>query len=503
MEAASSNSLEDRDDLVEKAPVEEQGFTPSHAATIAAYESQLKSYQKLLNLQKIETKHSLEHNVILDQEVNALRLLVQEKQDIVHRLQRDLIKSREEFNDLKADYSENYIQKLALYDIEQQNIQLLERIKEKQAQVDELMIENRYLRELKEDNMFISEEKAKKMAELEIVYPFERSQLLIKVDEMQNTISSQQNKIKSLEMQTEDLRQIIKNVEEAKAEQLLRITQSQYKMILDLDEGLKEKREIEASNNTYRVVSEVYSQQAQELTAKLDKIVALNDTVTKVSESVIHTLEADHQNMREKSKLLSREHNALQVKERLTSELLNNILQEDMYAKHVRKSKGLLSKSTNLVEVKLGKTSSSTTNKLRSVSTAGSTRRSPLNKFNSQVSQGPRTSMNKTAPNVLQTLQSVIKDLPMMDNNNSSSTSGSYLDDDEAADPGDKSIHISAMKDRDPEKHAEDIVETAHFKRTLLYRYVSLMSRVVDSVGCLDLSECRLLDDDLNQASHS
>jgi hypothetical protein len=290
--------------------------------TITAYETELATVKKLLNLQIDETKHSAEHIMILNYEVDSLKKTVTEKQTAIHSLNRQTLQLEDKIVELENQIDQHYINKLTLTQLEQQNQQLLERIKELQSIIQEQSVENKFLHNYKHDKIIIEEQQLLKLQELEIKFPYEKLQLLTKLSQNEQLIVEQQQVIDHLEQQNNSFYQMIKVHEDLKNDQLTRAKLFEYKLLLELDMKEKEKNVIEREKSYLENNQKVLLQKSNELNKQLQSSYQSTDNLNHLYSVVIDTLEKENFMASYQTKLLSKENFLLQAEK----ELLNDII---------------------------------------------------------------------------------------------------------------------------------------------------------------------------------
>lgn len=144
-----------------------QGST-NHRKIEDSLRSELTAAQSVLALQQQDNYQFQDHIKILNGEIDALRLMLEDKQVTINSLQNTVIKKDDRIAELEALLYENRIERHAFKTFEHQNVLLLGELKDTKAKMEELEVEVRYLRELKDDRLAYDEEKIKMIAEMEI-----------------------------------------------------------------------------------------------------------------------------------------------------------------------------------------------------------------------------------------------------------------------------------------------------------------------------------------------
>ena len=144
----------------------------AHHTPIRKVESLLRdevlATQKVLALQQCDNHRFQEHVRILDGEIDSLRTLLGEKQQIINSQNAIILEKDDRIKELERLLHENKIEKHALKTFERQNGLLLDELRETKMQMEELEVEVRFLRDLKDDRTEYTESKMKMVAEMEI-----------------------------------------------------------------------------------------------------------------------------------------------------------------------------------------------------------------------------------------------------------------------------------------------------------------------------------------------
>jgi hypothetical protein len=293
--------------------------------TIAAYDRQVQNLQQLLALQTNETKHCQDHILMLNREVDSLRKIIEEKQKSIHDLQRQLRKKQDFSAEIEKKYDESKIDKLAFFELEERNMQLLEGLKRKTMEVDKLQVENRYLQEHREDRLLLEEIKAKKAVELEITFPYERTQLQVRLDHAQEVNNSQALRIQVLETHVQQLTQNLEDHQEKMKDLLLRSKQSEFKMLMELDAKDSENHALDIQNHQMQLTQQSLTSHASELTAQLNNSVNQTESLQTLFSSAIDTLENDVKQLQYKEKILKRENQLLQLEGQVQKDVISRV----------------------------------------------------------------------------------------------------------------------------------------------------------------------------------
>lgn len=130
--------------------------------------SELSAAQGVLTLQMQDNYRYQDHIKILNGEIDALRLMLEDKQVTINNLNNTVVQKDDRIAELEALLYENRIERHAFKTFEHQNILLLGELKETKEKMEELEVEVRFLRDLKDDRLLYDEEKIKMVAEMEI-----------------------------------------------------------------------------------------------------------------------------------------------------------------------------------------------------------------------------------------------------------------------------------------------------------------------------------------------
>jgi hypothetical protein len=388
--------------------------------TLAAYERELHCVKKLLNLQINETKHSSEHISILNHEVDALRKIVAEKQDVIHSLNKQIVSLNDKIVELENQNDMHYVNKMALFQLEQQNQQLIERIKELQSKIHEQSVENNFLQNYKHDKVIIEEQQIIKLQELEIKFPYEKLQLLQKLDRNEVLIKEQQEIISNLEKQNFSFYQMIQVYEDIKNDQLSRSKLFEYKLLIELDMKEKEKNFIENEKNYLQNNQSVIVQKSNELSQRLQTSYKSMDELNNLYSVVIDTLEKENNLESYKSKLLTKENYLLQAEKQLLNEIIKKTT--DPLLHHTSLSQSINRSTLNNSHHSTEKRTNKSSTKEQKSTLKGSTSGSLHTKSIPTAEQTPPTPKKKTK-------EGFSKSLNFLEDKNTSKNTESQIDD--------------------------------------------------------------------------
>lgn len=130
---------------------------------------ELRTAQDVLALQLKDNHQYREHVKILDGEIDALRAMLEEKQQTINNLGNTIIRKDDRIKELEDLLYENKVERAAYKTFERQNTLLLDELKETKMKMEEMEVEVRFLRDLKEDKLDYDDEKIRMMAEMDIM----------------------------------------------------------------------------------------------------------------------------------------------------------------------------------------------------------------------------------------------------------------------------------------------------------------------------------------------
>lgn len=291
--------------------------------TITALNEQVMNYQNMLQLQTNENARNEEFILLLNQEIDSLKLIIEDKQYLINTLEKTISDQEDKLSVLEKQVESNRLDNLALYQLDQQNQQLLSKLQETQKLLEEANIENRFISEQRHDLLYSNELKIEKMKELEISLPIEISKLQSEVDYFRNRENELTEEVVYLRQENEHLKVYIKWNDELKLDQLARSKQAEYKTLMELDEMnhqvtslLEEKIALENTNK-------MYYQRNSELNIQLKSSLNSMDQVQNTFGAVIDTLEREQGKTIYKEKLLKKENFILQSENQVLSSLLS------------------------------------------------------------------------------------------------------------------------------------------------------------------------------------
>jgi predicted RNase H-like nuclease (RuvC/YqgF family) len=131
--------------------------------------AELRAAQEVLALQQKDNYKFQDHVKILDGEIDALRLILEEKQRVINKQNDTLVAKDDRIRELEQQLYDNRIEKHALKTFEHQNMLLLEELKETKMKMEELEVEVRFLRDMKDERIEYDESKMKMVAEMDIM----------------------------------------------------------------------------------------------------------------------------------------------------------------------------------------------------------------------------------------------------------------------------------------------------------------------------------------------
>lgn len=130
---------------------------------------ELRTAQDVLALQLKDNHQYREHVKILDGEIDALRAMLEEKQQTINNLGNTIIRKDDRIKELEDLLYENKVERAAYKTFERQNTLLLDELKETKMKMEEMEVEVRFLRDLKEDKLDYDDEKIRMVAEMDIM----------------------------------------------------------------------------------------------------------------------------------------------------------------------------------------------------------------------------------------------------------------------------------------------------------------------------------------------
>jgi myosin heavy subunit len=305
-----------------KLPAVKLRENPSHQATLDAFQSELKTARSLLEMQKRETRHCQEHISLLNGEIDTLRQLVEEKQHQIHKLNMKIQSKSDKVSHFKETFDQFRVDKLALYELEQQNAQLLERLKEKQKVIDELEIEITYLRSQNDNETLVDEIKSKKFAELQIVMPIEKSQLEIKLENALNYIRQLEDNVRELSAYNQQLKQEMVWNDEVKRDQLARSNQSEFRMLMQLDKTEALVKTLESEKELLDQTNAVTESRSKHIEKQYASSLKRIENVQTICGAVVDYVERDYASLQHAEQLLKEENLKLQSELQILREII-------------------------------------------------------------------------------------------------------------------------------------------------------------------------------------
>ena len=135
----------------------------------ASLRAEVRAAQDVLAIQQKDNYRFQEHVKILDGEIDSLRIMLEDKQLIINKLNNVVVKKDDRILELENLLHENKIDRHAFKTFEHQNILLLDELKATKKKMEELEVEVRYLRELRQDRIEYDEAYTKRVAEMDVM----------------------------------------------------------------------------------------------------------------------------------------------------------------------------------------------------------------------------------------------------------------------------------------------------------------------------------------------
>jgi glycerophosphoryl diester phosphodiesterase len=127
--------------------------SPARRKVESLLRDEVRVAQEVLALQQKDNYRYQEHVKILDAEVDSLRKLLEEKQNVINMQNEVIIRKDDSIKQLEQELYDNRIEKHAFKTFEHQNVLLLEELRATKAQMEELEVEVRFLRDLKDQRV--------------------------------------------------------------------------------------------------------------------------------------------------------------------------------------------------------------------------------------------------------------------------------------------------------------------------------------------------------------
>jgi glycerophosphoryl diester phosphodiesterase len=143
--------------------------SPARRKVESLLRDEVRVAQEVLALQQKDNYRYQEHVKILDAEIDSLRKLLEEKQNVINMQNEVIIRKDDSIKQLEQELYDNRIEKHAFKTFEHQNVLLLEELRATKAQMEELEVEVRFLRDLKDQRVDYDESKMKMVAEMDIM----------------------------------------------------------------------------------------------------------------------------------------------------------------------------------------------------------------------------------------------------------------------------------------------------------------------------------------------
>jgi hypothetical protein len=246
-----------------------------------ALREELRTAQEILALQQKETYKFQDHVEILDNEINSLRELLEERQGVINTLREKLLLKDDRIKEQEKNIYDNTIDHAAFKTFETQNLLLLDELKENNDRTTALEIEVRFLRNLKQDKNDYDDDRAKKVAAMDIIMTGTVHNLELKVEEGKGEVERRVREnaeldrtIHEMDRKLSDTHRLLHLNEDNRREQVTRSRQSEYRTLSRLQDlttryysALDEREVVDEelhinSNNTSRMQSQLHHTRA-------------------------------------------------------------------------------------------------------------------------------------------------------------------------------------------------------------------------------------------------
>lgn len=278
---------------------------------MASLQQELETTLLLLEMQKKDTYKSMEHCLLLERELDSLHVLIEDKQSTINNLQQELFQKQNQIDELTTTITKTTISNSAFEELQQQNLLLLDKLKEKKKEVQQLEIEVKFLINNSENKTLYDENKLIKITELDIITTSKISSYENKINTLTTALSNSKEQITRLQQEKDELINQFSYELHNKNEKLFRSRQTEYLTLLKYLFQLNDKTILE---NDKEILSDTISINQQNnflLQKELEKVVHNNLRNETTFTNIITTNENSNYLLRKNEKLLLKENEKL------------------------------------------------------------------------------------------------------------------------------------------------------------------------------------------------
>jgi len=214
------------------------GLTPPKRINVAnkAVADELLVSQNLLYLQQDDYYKAQEHIQVVSQEVDALKVVVKKKQDLINRLQQGIADRDYKIEELQKGIAGTHVERTSFKVLEEQNASLILKVTTTGQKLEELQRELRAKIEEQKDVREYSDAKVKNAIKTEVMLQSAIQQLGLNLSVAEQTKEQAVAAQKKLQGNMEDLSKHLQMVSETSKEELYRSRQTEYRTLRRLDE---------------------------------------------------------------------------------------------------------------------------------------------------------------------------------------------------------------------------------------------------------------------------
>ena len=287
--------------------------TSGHRKIEDSLKAELKAAQDLLLLQQKDNYKFQDHVQILEHELDTLHVLVEDKQKTINALKKRIVEKEDAIKDLQKEVRDNKIDRHALKTFESQNTLLLDELKDRMKAMEALEIELRFLKENYEDKTCYSDDRAKRVAAMDIVLTATVTSLQSDLAAAETDIARKADEIVKLKQEVKDLQAGLWQSEERRRDQIARSRQTEYRTLARLQEVSESYFTAEDDKEMLEDTIRLHTSRGESLQRQLDRTVLSLDSSQELFGAVVDHVESRSEIARGNAHQLERENQALQA----------------------------------------------------------------------------------------------------------------------------------------------------------------------------------------------
>jgi len=304
------------------------GLTPPKRINVAnkAVADELLVSQNLLYLQQDDYYKAQEHIQVVSQEVDALKVVIKKKQDLINRLQQGISDRDYKIEELQKAVAGTHVERTSFKVLEEQNASLILKVTTTGRQLEELQRELRAKIEEQKDVREFSDAKVKNAIKTEVMLQSTIQQLGYNLTMAEQTKEQTEATRKALQGKMQDLSQHLQMVSETSKEELYRSRQTEYRTLRRLDEMTTKFVAERDEKDLLRDTVKLASMRGDVLANRLGDALEKTEGQQLMVQSIVRQVENSNDALRAREKQLEKQNMHLTAQLRLSQMAVGDML---------------------------------------------------------------------------------------------------------------------------------------------------------------------------------